>query len=300
MPRPAPNLLARLGLCGLCVLSACSLITDFSPADRDGASDAADGELRCSDVVSPCPPGMAVVPCGELRMGAPDGGGATDERPQHVVSLSAFCLDRHEVTNVRYAECVRAGVCAPPYSPASATRATYYSDAAYADYPVLHVDWELAAAFCVWTGKRLPTEAEWEKAARGGCDVAPPATCGAEDERTYPWGDEAPTCAVANSAGCGGDTAPVDAHTAGAGPYGLEDLAGNVAEWTADWYDATGYGGCADGCTDPRGPADGTARVVRGGSWNDPAESLRVTHRTAQPPSFAGDALGFRCAASIP
>jgi serine/threonine-protein kinase len=304
----ARHAVRRLTLCGLCLAAGCELVTDFSPLARADATDdggttdtdPGDAEMRCSELAAPCPPGMVYVPCGNFLMGSPAGAGAADERPEHIVKVSALCIDQREVTNGRYAECVRAGVCAPPYSPASATRGAYYSDPAYATYPVLHVDWGMAAAFCAWVGKRLPTEAEWEKAARGGCELAAPPTCGAEDERRFPWGEGEPACDTANFAGCGGDTTAVDGHAAGAGPYGLEDMAGNTAEWTADWYGEATYAACATGCTDPRGSVGGTTRSVRGGSWSDPADGLRVSARSGQPPLFAGDAVGLRCAATVP
>jgi len=288
----------------VCLACGCELLSDFSPVDPvDG--DATDvptefGEQRCSDVAEPCPPDMRYVPCGPFLMGAPDAGGAEDEHPEHIVRVSAFCIDRFEVTNRQYAECVHAAACDPPYSPASATRPAYYSDDAFADYPVVHVDWPFARTFCAWRGKRLPSEAEWEKAARGGCELASPTTCGTEDELWYPWGDTGPACSSANFSGCGGDTAVVGTHGAGTSPYGVEDAAGNVAEWTGDWYEVDGYASCATGCTDPRGPTDGASRVIRGGAWSDPADGLRVSKRDARPSSFAGDGVGFRCAAPVP
>jgi formylglycine-generating enzyme required for sulfatase activity len=308
MPRPTRFAARRLALCGLCLAAGCELVTDFSPTERDDAGHDADptdtapgdAEMHCSELAAPCPPWMVYIPCGNSLMGSPDGAGTADERPEHIVKVSAFCIDRREATNGQYAECVRAGVCDPPYSPASATRGSYYSDPAYAAFPGLHIDWGMAAAFCAWVGKRLPTEAEWEKAARGGCEIAAPTTCGAEDERPYPWGDGTTTCDLANSAGCGGDTTAVDAHPSGASPYGLEDLAGNAAEGTADWYGEATYAECATGCTDPRGAAGGTTRSVRGGSWSDPIDGLRVADRSGQPPLFAGDTVGLRCAAPVP
>ena len=309
MPRHKNRVRAWLPWWPVLLACGCELVTDFSPespdAERrdDGGTDVlpdGGGDMSCTEVLAPCPPGMVHIPCGNFLMGAPDGGGAVDEHPEHIVKVSSFCIDQREVSNAQYAECVRAGACAPPYSPSSATRATYYSDPSFANYPVLYVDWDFARTYCAWVGKRLPSEAEWEKAARGGCETTAPTACDAADERWYPWGNEGPACPTADFAGCTGDTDPVDAHVVGASPYAVEDAAGNVAEWTADWYAAGAYGACATGCTDPPGPATGTVRTVRGGSWNDPAEDLRVSHRTSQPPAFASEQLGFRCAATIP
>jgi formylglycine-generating enzyme required for sulfatase activity len=296
-------------------LAGCELVTDFSPRAEAGAEDGggggddgggsetgegADGTTRCTDVAEPCPPGMTYVACGPFLMGAGGPEAPADEKPDHIVKVSAFCVDTTEVTNAAYAECVRDGACAPPHSPASETRGSYYSDPSFADYPVVHVDWGRARTFCGWVGKRLPTESEWEKAARGGCEFAAPASCGAEDERAYPWGAAVPDCATANSSGCVGDTDRAGARPGGASPHGVQDMAGNVAEWVGDWYAADAYESCATGCTDPAGPASGTTRVVRGGSWRDPVADVRVSWRGAYARDFADSAIGFRCVAPVP
>ncbi|MDI7269977.1 MAG: SUMF1/EgtB/PvdO family nonheme iron enzyme, partial [Myxococcota bacterium] len=267
---------------------------------RDGAEP--DAAIRCPARPPPCPAGMEYVPCGPFLMGSDPGEGESpDEEPEHVVFVSAFCIDRTEVTNGDYAGCVAERRCEPPRSRGSATRTEYFGVPEYAEFPVLHVDWGQASAFCEWRGKALPTEAEWEKAARGGCEIAEPETCGPEDERPFPWGDAWPTCESANHAvaGCTGDADRVGARPTGAGPYGTSDMTGNVSEWTRDRYSAGAYAACAPSCADPSGPASGTTRVIRGGSWNYVASNLRLTNRSDQDPGFSGAQVGFRCAAPM-
>ncbi|MCC6747899.1 MAG: SUMF1/EgtB/PvdO family nonheme iron enzyme [Deltaproteobacteria bacterium] len=227
------------------------------------------------------------VPAGAFLMGSPAGVGAPDERPEHRVVVSGLRLDRHEVTNRRYEACVAAKQCTRPALLGSHRRAEYYGDPRFADYPVIFVDWHQAQAFCRFAGGRLPTEAEWEKAARGP----------APSKRVYPWGDSAPDCLKANHGGpgsCVGDTDRVGRRPAGASLYGAHDLAGNVWEWTADWY-AAGYYATSD-TKDPQGPASGRLKVMRGGCWAAGADSLRVSCRKAELPSSWAYNVGFRCA----
>jgi formylglycine-generating enzyme required for sulfatase activity len=209
--------------------------------------------------------------------------GAADERPVHRVAGSAFVIDRYEVTNGRYAACVRAGACVPPSLASSNMRPHYFDDAAFADYPVIFVSWPQAQAFCAFAGGRLPTEAEWERAAAGS-----------EQPRTYPWGESPPDCAKANFAGCVGDTDRVGRRLAGQSPYGAFDMAGNVWEWTADFYDAGYYR--QGPAQDPTGPATGTLKVMRGGCWVSGESTLRTTCRKAGLPGSWAPNVGFRCA----
>ena len=187
------------------------------------------------------PSEMVLVPAGTFQMGcdsAHNGGygcGAahSDELPLHMVTLDAYRIDRTEVTNAQYAQCVAAGGCTVPADYSSSTCSPYYNKATYAKYPVIHVTWHQADAYCRWAGKRLPSEAEWEKAARG-----------ASDTRAYPWGDGTPTCALVNgdvNGYCVGDTNAVGSYPAGVSPYGALDMAGNVWEWVNDWYSDTYY-----------------------------------------------------------
>ncbi|MBN1149345.1 MAG: SUMF1/EgtB/PvdO family nonheme iron enzyme [Anaerolineales bacterium] len=224
---------------------------------------------------------MMRIPAGEFQMGSEDG--YSDERPVHEVSLEAFYIDVYEVTNQLYAECVQAGVCDLP-------DCDYYGKSEYADHPVVCVDWNQAQAYCEWRGARLPSEAEWEKAARGGLQGA-----------RYPWGDEGPTCLAfasngANFDGCsflgnGSGTMPVGSFRPNG--YGLFDMAGNVWEWVLDWYDV--YPGGDPGASDYFGQ---TYRVVRGGSWLDDEYGLRSASRYGDDPTGTDVSFGFRCARS--
>jgi formylglycine-generating enzyme required for sulfatase activity len=227
------------------------------------------------------------VDAARFLMGSAKGVGAADEHPEHTVSVSGFYLDRTEITNGRYQACVTAGACRPPVLSGSHLRPNYYENPAFADYPVVFVDHERAAEFCRHAGGRLPTEAEWELAARG---PAPSA-------RTYPWGNDSPDCMKANLGGpgsCVGDTDRVGRRPAGASPSGALDMAGNVWEWTADFYDAHYYEKSPK--VDPKGPEAGSLRVMRGGCWLSGADSLRVSCRKAELPSTWAYNVGFRCA----
>jgi formylglycine-generating enzyme required for sulfatase activity len=222
----------------------------------------------------------ADIPAGTFLMGSDSG--AADEQPVHRVAGPAFSMDRFEVTNGRYQACVESGDCSAPALISSATRSNYFSTKAYDDFPVIHVSWAQAVAFCEWAGGRLPTEAEWERAARGTAD-----------SRIYPWGDSQPDCTKANFAGCVGDTDRVGKRPAGQSPYGLFDMAGNVWEWTADWYEASYYSRSPE--QNPTGPDAGHLKVMRGGCWVSGASSLRTTCRKAELPSLWAPNVGFRC-----
>ncbi len=226
------------------------------------------------------------IASGQFYMGSNDGSGAADEQPRHRVTMASFSLDRFEVTNARYRACVAAGACSVPAFSSSQTRRQYFGDPAFADYPVIFVDFAQAEAFCRWNGGRLPSEAEWEYAARGPVPSV----------RQFPWGDDAPTCDRANLSGCLGDTDRVGNRPLGASPFGALDMAGNVWEWTQDWYDARYYEHSPQ--TDPAGPAEGTLKVMRGGCWMSGPDSLRVSCRKAELPSTWAPNVGFRCAYS--
>ena len=195
------------------------------------------------------------IPPGVFRMGAEtsDALAAPEEQPSRAVYLDGYWLDRTEVTNEMYARCVSAGACQPPERFDSATRLSYYDDLDYNDYPVIYVSWQDANAYCRWAGRTLPSEAQWEKAARG------------PDGRTYPWGEKAPTALTANFDKRIGDTTPSDAYQDSASPYGALNMAGNVQEWVADWFQSNAFQLAP--AYEPVGPGAGEYRLLRGGSW---------------------------------
>ena len=236
---------------------------------------------------------MALISAGEFEMGDAFSEGESWELPVHTVYLDAFYMDKYEVTNAQYQK----------FMDATGHRAPrHWNDPDHnaLDQPVVGVTWDDAAAYAEWAGKRLPTEAEWEKAARGGLIG-----------KRYPWGDEAPDAGDIYRANYNpadneksGDydagkraadgyeyNAPVGSFAPNG--YGLYDMAGNVWEWCADWYDSSYY--ATSPFNNPLGPDYGTNRVMRGGSWLNGLYSLRVATRTSDPPTHTSHSLGFRC-----
>ena len=217
-----------------------------------------------------------------------------DEEPAHTVYLEDYYMDKYEVNIASYRECVTRGTCEPPTAISSSTRANYYNDPKYDNYPVIYINWNMANAYCEYRGARLPTEAEWEKGARG------------TDGRTYPWGNSFNGLDVnfcdSNCLNDGrnkdyndgyADTAPVDSYPRGVSMYGIFNLAGNVWEWGADWYGETYY--ASSPSNNPTGPETGYARVVRGGSWNNFGDVVRVLNRNWVRATFSDNGIGFRC-----
>lgn len=299
-------------------------------ADGDGAP-AWDGRgdptaADCDDQDPAVNPTTEVlVPAGPFARGSTEAEWAT---PVTEVELSAYCVDRLEVTHgdflafLQYQEArghsntddqgqplySLEDLVSPDTYPSRYTydAGVWTVDPAYADHPVTEVWWTGAQAYCAWGGKALPTEAQWEKAARG------------DDGRTYPWGDEPPTCEHAaysrlaeqpdeEPPGCVDMTVPVGSYPDGASPYGALDMAGNASEWVADWFSPTAYED--PDRSDPTGPAEGQlfddgvgqyiARCARGGPWRMPEEYLRTFSRVPEPEGATSNGIGFRCARSL-
>jgi formylglycine-generating enzyme required for sulfatase activity len=238
------------------------------------------------------------IPAGTFHMGGLDVRRAPNEIPDHEVQLSAYWMDQLEVTNAMYALCMNTGACDPPQSFRSQRRADYFENIEFKDYPVVYVTWGQAKAYCEWVGRRLPTEAEWERAARG------------DDFRTFPWGEDKADGLLTNFNMLVGDTSRVGTYPLGASPFGVLDMAGNVAEWVNDFY-SFNYS-VSDTVVNPTGPesSGSFSRVVRGGSLGDAEINIRVSKRSsvtgpnpnAAPGSSAylGDfspRIGFRCTA---
>lgn len=219
-----------------------------------------------------------MIPAGNFTMGD------DEESPQREIYVDAFYLDKYEVTTSRYATFLQAtgSVTLPEY------RENVVVDRG-GDLPVVGIDWHDADAYCRWADRRLPTEVEWEKAARGA------------DGRKYPWGDEEPTTTRANfgrplTGSYKEGLAAVGSHESGTSPYGVHDLAGNVSEWVADWF-AEGF--ARSEVRNPRGPENGTGKVIRGGGWYDPVDKLKSTKRYFASPDNRSDDIGFRCARDL-
>ncbi len=221
---------------------------------------------------------LVCVPAGDFIMGSNDGDG--DEKPLHTVYLDAYWIDQTEVTNAMYALCVKAGVC--PLPPNA------YNNVP--NFPVIWVSWDDAKAYCEWAGRRLPSEAEWEKAARG------------TDGRKYPWG-ETLSCTQANYGGVKGSCVDymtaVGSYSSYASPYGTFDMAGNVFEWVNDWYDYSYY--AVSPSNNPTGPTSGQFRGRRGGSWFSSLptdDNVGTACRAYSLPYTRNGYVGFRCAVS--
>ena len=220
---------------------------------------------------------MVYVPEGSFEMGSATGD--RDEKPVRQVYLDAYWIDKYEVTNGQYKQCVAAGACTLPSESGSHTRNSYYDNTSYANYPVITVDWDQAQTYCQWAGGDLPTEAQWEKAARG------------TDGREFPWGNNVPNSSLANYNMNKGDTDEVGSYPQGVSPYGALDMAGNVWEWARDWYE--GYD--ANEINNPTGPSSGTYRVLRGGCWDYWTRYMRAAFRNGEYPTYSTDLVGFRC-----
>jgi len=276
---------------GICVEDAC--------VPACGTSECGMDPVCGTQICGSCSPGsgcllgecvetgeMKLVASGSFWMGCNDGVDtqcSDDEKPYHKVTLSAYYMDMTEVTQSEYKKCIDAGECDTPTCDWNPTGTP--------NRPVVCVNWTQAGEYCTWAGKRLPTEAEWEKAARG------------TDGRKYPWGNEDATCEYAvmddgTGNGCGTDSTweVCGKSPAGDSPYGLCDMSGNVWEWVSDWYDSGYYTNSQ--ASNPTGPVSGSHRVLRGGSFffSDGYDFLRASFRFAASPSVYAYNLGFRCA----
>lgn len=246
---------------------------------------------------------MVLVPASTFQMGC-DGnidtfctqpmndifGGNLAELPLHSVFLDSYYIDKYETTNERYRTCVNAGRCSPPHQSSSASVSDYYQNPKYANYPVIWVDWFQADQYCKWADKRLPTDAEWEKAARGDTDT-----------RIYPWGNSPPANGQISNGH--GDTSMVGSALDGISPYGALDMVGNVQEWTNDWYAQDYYS--SSPASNPLGPSTSfpfcaNSRTLRNASFfNNDTRVLRLTYRGFADPSASDNRWGFRCAKSF-
>ena len=274
-----------------------SLTCNSSTDDQKNISKAAEGlkEFGIGSTQKSTVDGMKMVyiPAGEFEMGASsdDSAAYDDEKPQHTVYLDAFWIDATEVTNGMYKNCVQAGACSPQkkYSHNASTGTNHFDESKYSDYPAVYVSWEDADDYCQWADRRLPTEAEWEKAAKG------------ETDYRYPWGNSSPNSDLANCDGMVGDTVKVGSYPAGASVYGALDMTGNVYEWVSDLYGENYYSVSAS--ENPQGPSSGSTHVIRGGSFFAEAKYSRTTYRATPSSSktegYGSGNWGFRCAMDV-
>jgi formylglycine-generating enzyme required for sulfatase activity len=248
------------------------------------------------------PGGFTLIPGSEFYMGCnevKDKQCQEDEKPQHQHHISSFRMLAMEVMVLQYQRCVEVGACSTPAKGNDSDKRCNW-DSGRLDHPINCVSWKQAQAYCNFLGGRLPTEAEWEKAARGGCDKVPAGAGCADSMPTWPWGEAAPSCDYAVMQGCTAEeTASILAtieKSKGMSPYYIGAMAGNVAEWTQDWYGADYYNGSP--FDDPKGPSAGAAHVVRGGSAWEGANALRAGNRSIFDDKAFSDypfAVGIRC-----
>jgi len=220
---------------------------------------------------------MVYVPSGSFQMGSTNG--LDDEQPVHSVTLDSFWIDRTEVTNAQYARCVAENVCSEPWVRRPLTRESYYGVDEFGNYPNIGMTWYGAYTYCQWAEGRLPTEAEWEYAARG------------PDGFIYPWGNDPPDAGLVNYNLNVGNTSEVGSYPDGASWIGAMDMAGNVWEWVADWYGEYP----SEAQTNPKGPEMGDGKIIRGGSWWDGETNIRAARRIFRMPGQTLAELGFRC-----
>lgn len=241
---------------------------------------------------------MVPIPAGEFLMGS--NAGQDDEKPPHKVYLDAYYIDKYEVTNAKYKQCVQAGKCSSPHV------TTYYNMSEFSNHPVVYVDWHQADAYCRWAGKRLPTEAEWEKAAKGEQGLVYPYGNTWDESKCNNWDYNGSLVSQMANMSSNRGTTPVGIFKECVSPYGVYDLSGNVWEWVNDWYDAKYYQSLMSLPTanikppeNPKGPTSGKYKVLRGGSWGSSDEgNLRGADRSWGEPEGRSGSRGFRCAGS--
>ncbi len=221
---------------------------------------------------------LVYVPAGDFIMGTGEA-----DTPQKTVTLDGYWIDATDVTNRMYNQCVVTGNCAPP---AAELGTPVYSNPDYGDYPVVGVTWDMAANYCKWVQGQLPSEAQWEKAARG------------TQGNKYPWGGDAPSCDLLNFSGCLGHTSSVTTFTGSKSPYGLLDMAGNVFQWVNDFYDQHYYDSMP--AANPVGPSTGSQHVIRGSSFESDTSQMVSGFRRPADPAYHSRDLGFRCVVPQP
>ena len=237
-------------------------------------------------IIEKDPVEMITIPAGPFIRGSAPGEGRLDEQPRRKIYLNAFAIDKYEVSNGHYIKFLEETLHKPPLNVFS--ERPFNQEEGIADLPVVQVTWHDAVDYCFWAGKRLPTEAEWEKAARGN------------DGRLYPWGNETPSPQKANYERDWEEKktfVEVTALPEGQSPFGLRNLAGNVREWVQDWYDSEYYSSAPD--KNPMGPEAGILKVLRGGSWKSFDTDLRATSRGKGGFALKTHGIGFRCARDI-
>lgn len=223
---------------------------------------------------------LAYIPAGNFRMGSNqnDSNREANEEPQHTVYLDAFWISKTQVTNSMFTACVNAGAC--KYSVKTSTNPNYL-DPVYTNHPVVYIAWDMTQTYCDWTGGRLPTEAEWEKTARG------------PNGAKYPWGEDQPREKFVNVNNFIGNTTAVGLFPYGKSYYGVLDMGGNVREWVSDWYDPYYYQYSPS--SNPQGPETGESKVLKGASFSDPIRYTRPANRLSHEPGSPGAVRGFRC-----